>query len=254
MMHYGHSNAIRQAKEMGDYLIVGVHSDEEIRKHKGPTVMNQEERYEAVAACKWVDEVVPNAPYFTTVEILDQYDADFCVHGDDISKINVMTNNATLSDGTDCYEEVKKAGRYKECKRTTGVSTTELVGRMLLLTRVHHQLNENSFPVKSIENFQNNPKSRYTSGVSHFLTTSRKIVQFSNKKEPKTGDKIIYVDGAFDLFHVGHIELLKKAKELGDYLLVGIHDDKTVNAIKGSNYPIMNVHERTLSVLSCRYV
>lgn len=43
-MHYGHANALRQAKELGDYLIVGVHSDAEIRKNKGPPVMNEEER------------------------------------------------------------------------------------------------------------------------------------------------------------------------------------------------------------------
>lgn len=48
--------------------------------------------------------------------------------------------------------------------------------------------------------------------------------------------------------------MLKKAKEMGDYVLVGVHDDKTVNEIKGKNYPLMNLQERVLSVLSCRYV
>ncbi len=85
MMHFGHANALRQAKEMGDYLIVGVHNDEEIRKNKGPPVMTQQERYKAVRACKWVDEVVEDAPYTTQLEVLDQYHCDFCVHGDDIS-------------------------------------------------------------------------------------------------------------------------------------------------------------------------
>jgi len=51
---------------------------------------------------------------------------------------------------------------------------------------------------------------------------------------------------------LGHIEFLKRAKQMGDYLLVGIHDDQTVNAIKGVNYPLMNLHERVLSVLACR--
>jgi ethanolamine-phosphate cytidylyltransferase len=60
------------------------------------------------------------------------------------------------------------------------------------------------------------------------------------------------VDGAFDLFHVGHIQFLKQAKEKGDYLLVGVHDDGTVNNVRGSNYPIMNLHERVLSVLACK--
>jgi ethanolamine-phosphate cytidylyltransferase len=41
---------------------------------------------------------------------------------------------------------------------------------------------------------------------------------------------------------------------MGDFLLVGIHDDRTANEVKGSNYPIMNLHERVLSVLACRYV
>jgi cytidyltransferase-like protein len=52
----GHYNAIRQAKALTDILVVGVHSDDEIRRHKGPPVMNNEERLATVRACKWVDE------------------------------------------------------------------------------------------------------------------------------------------------------------------------------------------------------
>lgn len=44
MMHFGHANMLRQAKEMGDYLVVGVHSDAEILKNKGPPVMTESER------------------------------------------------------------------------------------------------------------------------------------------------------------------------------------------------------------------
>ncbi|KAI9348776.1 hypothetical protein DFJ73DRAFT_834867 [Zopfochytrium polystomum] len=248
LMHYGHANALRQAREMGDYLVVGVHSDADILINKGPTVMKEEERYAAVAACKWVDEVVPNAPYVTTVEYLDKYNCDFCVHGDDVT---------TSADGSDCYELVKKAGRYQECKRTQGVSTTEMVGRMLLMSNDHHRKGaKKEMPSgEHIDSFVAPPsKSHSPSSVSQFLPTSRKIVQFSNGREPKPGDKVVYVDGAFDLFHIGHIEFLRKAKELGDYLLVGVHDDSTVNAVKGSNYPIMNLHERVLSVLACKFV
>lgn len=54
---------------------------EEISKHKGPPVFTQEERYKMVRAIKWVDEVVPAAPYVTTLETLDKYSCDFCVHG-----------------------------------------------------------------------------------------------------------------------------------------------------------------------------
>ncbi|KAI8978449.1 hypothetical protein BDB01DRAFT_799926, partial [Pilobolus umbonatus] len=247
MMHYGHANALRQAKEMGDILVVGVHNDAEIEKNKGPTVMKENERYAAVAACKWADEVVPNAPYNTTVEILRKYNIDFCVHGDDIT---------TMADGTDCYQAVKDAGLYKECKRTQGVSTTELVGRMLLMTHNHHSHRRSSVSsnLSGVDPQDVGTFSARSTKVSQFLPTSKRIVQFSKGIEPKSTDRVVYVDGTFDLFHVGHIEFLKRAKELGDFLVVGIHDDQTVNLIKGANYPLMNLHERALSVLACRYV
>lgn len=62
----------------------------------------------------------------------------------------------------------------------------------------------------------------------------------------------VYVAGAFDLFHVGHLDFLEQAKNHGDYLIVGLHTDPIVNNYKGSNYPIMNIHERVLSVLACK--
>ncbi|RXN29565.1 ethanolamine-phosphate cytidylyltransferase-like protein [Labeo rohita] len=234
MVHYGHSNQLRQAKAMGDYLIVGVHTDEEISKHKGPPVFTQAERYKMVRAIKWVDEIVEGAPYVTTLETLDKYCCDFCVHGDDI----------TLTvDGKDTYEEVKMSGRYRECKRTQGVSTTDLVGRMLLMTKAHHS------------NMGPKGHSPWT-GVSQFLQTSQKIIQFASGKEPQPGDTIIYVAGAFDLFHIGHVDFLDAVSQLSEkpYVIVGLHFDQEVNRYKGKNYPIMNIHERTLSVLACRYV
>ncbi|ONK78265.1 uncharacterized protein A4U43_C02F16440, partial [Asparagus officinalis] len=90
--------------------------------------------------------------------------------------------------------------------------------------------------------------------VSHFLPTSRRIVQFSNGKGPGPDSRIVYIDGAFDLFHAGHVEILRLARELGDFLLVGIHTDQTVSSTRGAHRPIMNLHERSLSVLACRYV
>lgn len=56
------------------------------------------------------------------------------------------------------------------------------------------------------------------------------------------------------MFHVGHIAFLREAKKLGTYLIVGVCTDAALQDAKGMNYPIMNIHERTLGVLSCRYV
>lgn len=76
---------------------------------------------------------------------------------------------------------------------------------------------------------------------------------FSNKKDPKPTDKIVFIHGSFDLLHNGHIERLKKAKNLGDFLYVGVWTDDTVNYFRGSNYPILSLHERVLMVLACRH-
>eukprot|EP00871_Galdieria_phlegrea_P001703 jgi/Galph1/2533/GphlegSOOS_G1221.1 len=264
MMHFGHANALRQAKALGDYLVVGICSDEEIIRHKGPPVMNEKERYLAVSAVKWVDEVIFGVPYEVTSEFLNklinEYNIDYIVHGDD----------ACLSaNGQDAYDAVKKAGRFKTIKRTEGVSSTDLVGRMLLCTRDHHidNINGDHSCLESrgrnrvLEIYFLNKTMMMRMRKYHFpsrlpfLPTTRRLIQFAQGgKTPKPEDKVIYIDGAFDMFHSGHIETLKAAKAMGDFLLVGIHDDHTVNKHKGRNFPIMNLHERTLSVLSCRYV
>jgi len=254
LVHFGHANALRQAKSLGDYLVVGVHTDEEITKNKGcPPVMNEEERYEMVAAIKWVDEVAKGAPYVTSLEWMDKFGCDCCVHGDDL---------VTTADGKDTYAEVKQAGRFRTVPRTEGVSTTNLVGRMLLLTKEHHEpYNDDRAARSTIKSNAvvqmsegNQPKSSPYTGVSQYMPSSKRIVQFSEGKDPTPTDKIVYIDGAFDLFHVGHVGILREAKKLGNYLLVGVLPDNVVNEKKGGGWPVMNLHERVLSVLSCRYV
>lgn len=46
MVHFGHANSLRQAKALGGKLIVGVHTDAEIAKNKGPPVFTEQERYD----------------------------------------------------------------------------------------------------------------------------------------------------------------------------------------------------------------
>jgi len=224
-------------------LVAGVHSDAEIIKNKGPPLMNEEERYEAIRACKWVDEVVEDAPYQTQIETLDEYNIDYCAHGDDIT---------TMADGTDCYALVKEAGRYKEFKRTQGVSTTDLIDRMLVCIDAM-EAHAEGVPTALASSSEERVKSALTKG-SDFIATSAKIAQFSNNATPQEGDTIVYVDGAWDVLHAGHISILKQAKEMGDFLYVGVYDDALVNSYKGYNLPLATLQERVLSLLSCRYV
>lgn len=208
--------------------------------------MTDSERTIAVAGCSFVDEVIEKTPYVMTEEylawVVEKYKIDYVVHGDDPCLVN----------GEDVYKLVKQQGKFKSIPRTEGVSTTDIVGRMLLCTREHHvrapELDEDGRPrsptLLSADLFARS---------SRFLTTSSVLRQFSkNVKPPQPGDKVVYMDGSWDMFHAGHIEALEAARSLGDYLIVGIFNDDVVNQYRGENFPIMNLNERTLSVLGCK--
>jgi cytidyltransferase-like protein len=62
----------------------------------------------------------------------------------------------------------------------------------------------------------------------------------------------VLVVGVFDLFHVGHIRLLKRAKELGDRLIVAVNSDKVVASYK--RVPVIDQTARAEIVAACRYV
>ena len=72
--------------------------------------------------------------------------------------------------------------------------------------------------------------------------------QIVDDKERKT----VYVDGTFDLLHPGHINFFKRAKELGNYLIVGVLDDSCVESYKRT--PILNLKERTIMLENIKLV
>ena len=119
MMHYGHVNAFRQGRALGTHLVVGVNSGESITQAKGPPVMGDAERMATIKACKFVDEVVTNVPYVMNDEyvrwMIERYQIDFVVHGDD----------PCIVDGKDVYASAQALGKYRTIPRTEGVSTTE---------------------------------------------------------------------------------------------------------------------------------
>ncbi|CAL8108870.1 unnamed protein product [Calicophoron daubneyi] len=291
LFHFGHANAFRQARSLGDKLIVGVHNDREITEHKGPPVFNEQERYRLVRAVKWVDEVIEGAPYVTYLDTLDKYDCDFAAHGDDI---------VTTATGVNTYQLVKDAGRYKEFRRTEGISTTELLSRILkrlkqlrdqrhgdedhALRRSHSVDSVVSTGVDLLRSSKNCGTKRHsptnsgdsdtdhshsttpsgpnwsTGGMSYMPNTLR-ITQFclsqhslDGFREPTPDDIVVYAPGAYDLFHIGHLSFFEKCMELGTYLLIGLHSDRNANFESRRMGCIMTLQERLLSVLACRYV
>ena len=65
--------------------------------------------------------------------------------------------------------------------------------------------------------------------------------------------RIVYTTGVFDLLHPGHINILKRAKKLGDCLIVGLATDELAKKYKGS-YPILSYKQRLTVLSSIKYI
>lgn len=74
------------------------------------------------------------------------------------------------------------------------------------------------------------------------------------KKAKKEHKKVVFTNGCFDLLHRGHIEYLKKAKKLGNILIVGLNSDSSVRKIKGKGRPIQNQKDRAEILASLFFV
>ncbi|URD78132.1 Choline-phosphate cytidylyltransferase [Musa troglodytarum] len=126
LFHFGHARALEQAKKLfpNTYLLVGVCNDEITHRYKGKTVMNESERYESLRHCRWVDEVIPNAPWVITKEFLDKHKIDYVAH-------DALPYADASGAGNDVYEYIKSIGKFKETKRTDGISTSDIIMRIL---------------------------------------------------------------------------------------------------------------------------
>jgi ethanolamine-phosphate cytidylyltransferase len=241
--------------------------------------MRLDERVAATDACRWVTKSVPHAPYVTSLPWISHYGCWYVVHGDDI------TSDAG---GEDCYRYVKAAGRFLVVKRTPGISTTDLVGRMLLCTRSHfiksltdelagksdgepdeERIKRGYEMLQRIKDYATDEtglqpgsqvwtwKSSKAAKIGSEIPDAGIFSKLVDGNGPKPGQRVVYVDGGFDLFSSGQIEFLRRVNEAekGEaYVIAGIHDDEVINYWKGLNYPIMSIFERGLCVLQCRYV
>lgn len=257
LLHSGHFNALRQARQLGQRLVVGVNSDLETFAAKGCwPLYTQEERAEIVGSCKWVDEVVVGTPYEVSTELLDALCCEAAAHGDDW---------VVGADGRDAYAKPRAAGRMVTFKRTEGISSTCITRRLLEATAhmceervaVDRPQSVGHFARQALQGSEaamneERPQGRQGTGTVMFgearsqegtprgprgqaeqaaqaaegvsgrgppadsaasqlkkrqgdwsvFMSSKRLLQFIGEaKRPKPGDRVVYVDGSFDVLH-----------------------------------------------------
>lgn len=70
----------------------------------------------------------------------------------------------------------------------------------------------------------------------------------------KSGKRIVFTNGCFDLLHIGHVRYLERAGSLGDVLVVGVNSDRSVRKLKGSGRPLMPEGERAEILAALSFV
>lgn len=213
IFHYGHVYALFQAKNQCQTLLAGTHSDEEIKQIKNsPPLLSYNDRSSLLKSCRFIDEYVGQVPYNTSIDIINKYNCEIFSHG---------------SDGIDDFPllELKNKGKLHVYNRTNGVSTSNLIKRIL--------------------DYKNNIKVKTN---QDFIYLKHIFNEIQNKILVKQFDKIIIVKCCWDLFNIDHLKLLENIKK--KYPDYGLNIDLT----SCDNYDIFNKYEVAIILLGFKCV
>ena len=120
LFHYGHMEFLKKARALGDYLLVGICADDLLEAYKRIPILAMEERAASVAGCRYVDEVLVNAPFFVDRAWIEKYDINLVVHGDDFTQEQLERY----------YKVPMEMGILRILPYTPGISTTEIIRRI----------------------------------------------------------------------------------------------------------------------------
>ena len=78
----------------------------------------------------------------------------------------------------------------------------------------------------------------------HDIVEIAHIKKYITEKRNSGFRKIVFTNGCFDILHTGHVDLLEKAKALGDFLILGLNSDDSVRRLKGNDRPLVPETDR----------
>ena len=121
LFHYGHVEILTKARALGDYLLVGINTDDVLVSYKRRPVLTMEERVAVVAGCRYADEVLPNAPLIIDRAWVEEHDIHLVVHGDDFPRERLEYY----------YRVPMEMGIFRTVPYTRGISTSEIIRRIM---------------------------------------------------------------------------------------------------------------------------
>ena len=130
LFHYGHVSFFKKAKNFGNYLLVGVCSDEDVAIFKWPPVLNLNERVAVIESCQFVNEVIPGAPPETTENFIKKYNIDLVVATKAYSKEDLNT----------FYKDPQKMNILKLVDYEESISTSAIVEKCAQLFKKRRNL------------------------------------------------------------------------------------------------------------------
>ena len=119
LFHYGHVEFLKKARSLGDHLLVGIHSDKSVASYKRSPILTMEERMACIIGCRYVDEVVPDAPLNIDREWIELHRISLVVHGDDWSEEQLKKT----------HQVPMHMGILRTVPYTQGISTSEIIQR-----------------------------------------------------------------------------------------------------------------------------
>jgi cytidyltransferase-like protein len=137
LFHYGHSNVFNQIKLKYPecHLIVGVNSDEDTLKYKGPVVLTYEERVKNISSCKYIDEILSDVPWVITEEFMNKNNIDYIAR---------ESAPYVSKDTDDIYAIPKKLNKFLPIVTyTSEISTSEIINRILKNYDLYYERNKN---------------------------------------------------------------------------------------------------------------
>lgn len=130
LFHLGHVDFLRRAKEYGDILKVGIHNDKTVESYKRQPIMNMKERIYVVESCKYVDEVIPDAPLVISQDYLANHNIDIVIHATGLTEESKIMMYGQILD------------KLKIIDYTDGISTS------IILERVNYNRHHNVKAIK----------------------------------------------------------------------------------------------------------